>query len=181
LAQALAQDPEILLLDEPTNHLDLAYQKELLDVLKEWTKAKNLTVISIFHDLNLAGLYCDRLLLLEEGRQVICDTANEVLKRERIVDVYGTAIEEHPHPKVAKTQMMLVPEFFNAQEHPIITEDLLEITDEKITLQTEEPLRTMSSGVTGSGFGWHTSFINRHVDQNYNCSNHKLEMRNYLA
>ena len=67
LAQALAQEPEILLLDEPTNHLDLSYQKELLDLLKQWTTEKGLTVISIFHDLNLAGLYCDRLLLLEKG------------------------------------------------------------------------------------------------------------------
>ena len=40
LAQALAQEPEILLLDEPTNHLDLSYQKELLDLLKKWTREK---------------------------------------------------------------------------------------------------------------------------------------------
>src|SRR5699024_7141157 len=150
------------------------------DVLKEWTKEKNLTVISIFHDLNLAGLYCDRLLLLEEGRKVICDTSNEVLKRKRIVDVYGTAIEEHPHPKVPKTQMMLVPTFSNKQEDLIITKDLLKVTEERITLQTEEPLRTMSSGVTGPGVGWYTSFVNRHVDKNYNCADHKLEMRKYL-
>ena len=70
LAQALAQEPEILLLDEPTNHLDLSYQKELLDFLKQWTSDNGLTVISIFHDLNLAGLYCDRLLLLENGRLI---------------------------------------------------------------------------------------------------------------
>src|SRR5699024_1336097 len=180
LAQALAHDPEILLLDEPTNHLDLAYQKELLDVLKEWTNEKNLTVISIFHDLNLAGLYCDRLLLLEEGRKVICDTSNEVLKRERIINVYETAIEEHPHPKVPKTQMMLVPTFSNKQEDLIITKYLFKVTEERITLKTEEPLRTMSSGVTGSGVGWYTAFVNRHVDKNYNCTDHKLEMRKYL-
>ena len=46
LAQALAQEPEILFLDEPTNHLDLSYQKELLDLMKRWTKEKDLTVIS---------------------------------------------------------------------------------------------------------------------------------------
>ena len=62
LAQALAQEPEILLLDEPTNHLDLSYQKELLDLLKKWTREKSLTVVSIFHDLNLAGLYCDTFI-----------------------------------------------------------------------------------------------------------------------
>ena len=67
LAQALAQEPEILLLDEPTNHLDLSYQKELLDLLKHWTTENGLTVISIFHDLNLAGLYCDRLAPARKG------------------------------------------------------------------------------------------------------------------
>jgi len=180
LAQALAQDPEVLLLDEPTNHLDIAYQKELLDVLKVWTKEKGLTVISIFHDLNLAGLYCDRLLLLQDGRKVICDQSNEVLKRDRIQSVYGAEIEAHPHPKVAKTQMMLVPKFSGSQSKVIITEDLLEITEEKITLKTDEALRTMSSGVTGAGVGWHSAFVNRHVDRNYNCSDHKNEMKNYL-
>src|SRR5690625_3046550 len=180
LAQALAQDPEILLLDEPTNHLDIAYQKELLDVLKIWTKEKDLTVISIFHDLNLSGLYCDRILLLQDGEKVICDKSNEVLKKERIQDTYGAAIEAHPHPKVAKTQMVLVPTFSEKQQAPIISEDLLEITKERITLTTDQPLRTMSSGVTGAGVGWHNAFVNRHVDQNYNCSDHKNEMKNYL-
>jgi iron complex transport system ATP-binding protein len=180
LAQALAQDPEILLLDEPTNHLDIAYQKELLDVLKIWTNEKDLTVISIFHDLNLAGLYCDRLLLLQDGKKVICNQSNEVLKRERIQTVYGADIEAHPHPKVAKTQMMLVPKDFGGQKKVIITENLLHITEEKITLKTDEPLKTMSSGVTGAGVGWHSAFINRHVDQNYHCADHKNEMKNYL-
>src|SRR5690625_1371644 len=107
LAQALAQDPEVLLLDEPTNHLDLAYQKELLDVLRAWTKEKDLTVISIFHDLNLAGLYCDRLLLLQDGKSVICDYPNNVIKKARIEEVYHASIEEYPHPIVPKPQMML--------------------------------------------------------------------------
>ena len=84
LAQALAQEPEILFLDEPTNHLDLSYQKDLLDLLKKWTREQGLTVLSIFHDLNLAGLYCDRLLLLENGKINSYDTPNEVLKQERI-------------------------------------------------------------------------------------------------
>lgn len=180
LAQALAQDPEILLLDEPTNHLDLAYQKELLDVLKEWTKEKHLTVLSIFHDLNLAGLYCDRLLLLQNGRQVVNGKANTVLKRKRIEKVYGASIEEHPHPKVAKTQMMLVPSTCDTQSERVVAEDLLKVTDEMISLHTSVPLRTMSSGVIGSGVGWYTVFVNRHVDQSYNCVDHKREMKDYL-
>ncbi|MDN3015265.1 adenosylcobinamide amidohydrolase [Paenibacillus sp. BSR1-1] len=179
LAQALAQEPEILLLDEPTNHLDLSYQKELLDHLKQWTAQNRLTVISIFHDLNLAGLYCDRLLLLEKGTINIDHIPNEVLREERIMDVYHTNIQKHPHPKVAAPQMVLLPEVIK-QENIEINEDMVHVTCDYIELKSPIPLRTMSSGVIGSGTGWHQTFVNRHVDKNYNCDDHRLEMAAFL-
>ncbi|HEY9577729.1 MAG TPA: ABC transporter ATP-binding protein, partial [Pseudobacillus sp.] len=104
LAQALAQEPEILLLDEPTNHLDLSFQKELLDLLKKMASETGLTIISIFHDLNLASLYCDRLLLMEEGEMHGLGIPSEVLKEEPIQQVYKTAIHQRPHPEVPKPQ-----------------------------------------------------------------------------
>ncbi|MDE3840689.1 ABC transporter ATP-binding protein [Bacillus methanolicus] len=180
LAQALAQEPEILLLDEPTNHLDLSYQKELLDLLKSWTKERKLTVISIFHDLNLASLYCDRLMLMDKGRIRINDTPNEVLKEERIREVYHTAIQKQPHPKVAKPQMVLLPDQEENQKSFQIDERYLTISKEFIGLVSPIPLRTMSSGVTGSGTGWHRMFINRHVSQDYDCSDHRREMKDFL-
>lgn len=75
LAQALAQRPEYLLLDEPTSFLDLAYQKDLLDLIKEETTSSRLTVIGVFHDVNIASLYCDRLPLLDEGKTEIVGVA----------------------------------------------------------------------------------------------------------
>lgn len=181
LAQALAQGPEILLLDEPTNHLDLSYQKELLDLLKKWTREKELTVVSIFHDLNLAGLYCDRLLLMENGKVNRCDTPNEVLKQDTIEEVYHTEIRRQPHPKVPAPQMVLLPESYHQVRNDVkITEKDMAKNEEFIVLKAPFPLRTMSSGVTGSGMGWHHTFVNRHVDKNYNCENHREEMRAYL-
>src|SRR5690606_40229943 len=85
LAQALAQEPEVIILDEPTNHLDLAFQKELLDLLKGWTDENKLTVIAIFHDLNIASLYCDRLLLLHEGKVRSEEHTSELQSRENLV------------------------------------------------------------------------------------------------
>ena len=70
VAQALAQEAPILLLDEPTNHLDIAHQQQLLDTIRKQAVDKGLTVISVFHDINLASLYCDRLLLMDNGRIV---------------------------------------------------------------------------------------------------------------
>ncbi|WP_026575281.1 adenosylcobinamide amidohydrolase [Bacillus sp. UNC438CL73TsuS30] len=180
LAQALAQEPKILLLDEPTNHLDLSYQKELLDLLKQWTREKGLTVISIFHDLNLAGLYCDRLLLLEKGTINIHHVPNEVLREEKIRDVYHTEIQNHPHPKVAAPQMCLLPEGIIEGLPFIVDESMLAVSKEFIMLRTPAPLRTMSSGVIGSGTGWHQTFVNRHVDKTYNCSDHRFEMASFL-
>lgn len=180
LAQALAQEPEILLLDEPTNHLDLSYQKELLDFLKLWTKEAGLTVISIFHDLNLAGLYCDRLLLLENGRINIDHVPNEVLREERIKEVYHTEIQKHPHPKIAAPQIVLLPGGKMEEKKITITVSFLRVSKDIIELKSPLPLRTMSSGVLGSGTGWYQTFVNRHVEKDYNCDNHRKEMADYL-
>ncbi|RSD21158.1 heme ABC transporter ATP-binding protein [Mesobacillus subterraneus] len=179
LAQALAQQPKILLLDEPTNHLDLSFQKELLDLLKKWAAEAELTVVSIFHDLNLASLYCDRLLLMENGEVLIVDTPLEVLKEERIRKVYKTEIKNHPHPEIARPQLLLVPETDSTAQVKI-DERFLEISKERIVLQTPLKMRTMSSGITGAGIGWHRSFVNRIVPMDYDCSDHKAEMADYL-
>lgn len=182
LAQALAQEPEILLLDEPTNHLDLSYQKELLDLLSVWSKDCGLTVISIFHDLNLAGLYCDRLLLLENGEININHVPNEVLKEGRIREVYRTKIEKLPHPRVAAPQMVLVPKRSQAESQLVkrIDPASLEVREDLLVLCSPFPLKTMSSGVTGSGTGWNRIFLNRHVSKNYDCSDHRAEMAEFV-
>ncbi len=181
LAQALAQEPEILFLDEPTNHLDLSYQKGLLDLMKKMAIEQQLTVISIFHDLNLASLYCDRLLLLENGRIKATDIPDEVLRQEQIQRVYHTTIEKHPHPSIPRPQMFIVPDQLdNEKEYIVINEQYVTVSDEMVTLQSPIALRTMSSGVTGAGVGWHRIFVNRHVSLNYSHEDHIGEMTAYL-
>jgi iron complex transport system ATP-binding protein len=181
LAQALAQQPRILLLDEPTNHLDLSFQKELLDLLKKWAAEEELTVVSIFHDLNLASLYCDRLLLMENGEVLVVDTPVEVLKEERIKSVYKTEIKNHPHPEIAKPQLLLIPDVDDGHVGELkIDARFLDIGHDRIVLQSPVTLRTMSSGITGAGIGWHNSFVHRVVPMEYDCSDHKAEMAEYL-
>jgi iron complex transport system ATP-binding protein len=68
LAQVLAQDPNIILLDEPSNHLDIRFQIELIEHLKNWSKGGNRTVISVFHDINLALHLTDNVLYMKDGR-----------------------------------------------------------------------------------------------------------------
>lgn len=84
IARALAQEPHELLLDEPTNHLDIRHQLELLDLVC----ALPITTIIAIHDLNLAAMYCDVVVVLREGRVVTAGTPRDVLTAELIREVY---------------------------------------------------------------------------------------------
>ncbi|MEE2657407.1 MAG: ABC transporter ATP-binding protein, partial [Candidatus Latescibacterota bacterium] len=68
VARALAQRPRLLLLDEPTNHLDINHQIEIFDLLRALNRKHGLTLMCITHDLNFAGEYCDRIVLVHDGR-----------------------------------------------------------------------------------------------------------------
>ncbi|MGQ9730738.1 MAG: heme ABC transporter ATP-binding protein [Candidatus Zipacnadales bacterium] len=92
IARALAQEPELLFLDEPTAFLDLNHQIEVFELLHRLNRDESLTVVCISHDLNLASLYCDRLVLLHEGRIVAEGSPHEVISAERIREVYGAAV-----------------------------------------------------------------------------------------
>ncbi|KAB7705371.1 ATP-binding cassette domain-containing protein [Bacillus aerolatus] len=181
LAQALAQEPEVLLLDEPTNHLDLSFQKELLDLLKKMTKETGLTVVSIFHDLNLASLYCDRLLLMEDGELHKLGIPSEVLKEEPVQHVYKTDIHQRPHPEVPKPQMSILPEKMLEDEEEVeVDGTCIRQNGEFIALDAPILLKTLSAGVTGAGWGWHRSFVNRRVDKNYWHDSYKEDMKQFL-
>ena len=88
LARALAQRTECLVLDEPTNHLDIKYQLELMTIVKRL----DATVVSAIHDLNLAAIYCDRLIALKDGSVVCTGTPHEVLTEETIRHIYGVSV-----------------------------------------------------------------------------------------
>jgi len=92
IARALAQEPELLLLDEPTAFLDLNHQIEVFELLRRLNRDDGLTVVSVSHDLNLAALYCDRIILLRDGRIVDEGTPGAVLTVDRIAEVYGAEV-----------------------------------------------------------------------------------------
>ena len=110
VAQALAQAAPILLLDEPTNHLDIAHQQQLLDTIRKHAVEKGVTVISVFHDVNLASLYCDRLLLMEKGEIAMIGDPQDVIRETTIGDVYKARVKTQPHPELPKPQMTLLPQ-----------------------------------------------------------------------
>jgi len=92
LARTLVQNPEIILLDEPSNHLDLKHQIELLKFLKVWIKENNKTLINVFHDLNLARLFSDTAIVLNNGLLAAKGKIEDVLNSGILSEVYGIDI-----------------------------------------------------------------------------------------
>jgi iron complex transport system ATP-binding protein len=91
LARALAQEPSILVLDEPSAFLDIRHQVEIYDLLRD-LQSEGLTVVTVLHDLNLAGLYCDRLVLLADGAVACIGGPSDVLTYPTLTKVYGTEV-----------------------------------------------------------------------------------------
>src|SRR5262249_7136785 len=105
IARALVQEPEVLLLDEPTNHLDVAHQLELLDLIR----GLGLTTVAALHDLNLAALFCDELVVLDRGRVVATGPPSEVLTGELLAAVYAVDGLVTPHPVTGTPSITFVP------------------------------------------------------------------------
>ncbi|MCA9538916.1 MAG: ABC transporter ATP-binding protein [Myxococcales bacterium] len=98
IARALAQCTPALLLDEPAAHLDLGHGAALLSLLQRLNIKGRLTVVVALHDLNLAALYCPRVLLLHRGAAVLDGPPAEVLTAARLTEIYGAPVQVIAHP-----------------------------------------------------------------------------------
>src|SRR5690606_13808415 len=84
IARALAQSPSEILLDEPTNHLDIHHQMQLMRLIS----ALPVTSIVAIHDLNHAAMFCDSLVVMQNGGIVARGTPDEVLTEEMLREVF---------------------------------------------------------------------------------------------
>ncbi|MGI6091220.1 MAG: ABC transporter ATP-binding protein [Saccharofermentanales bacterium] len=105
IARALVQDTEFLILDEPTNHLDIGYQINIMDLIKNL----EITTFAAIHDLNIAALYCDRLIVLNDGVIITSGVPNEVLTFELIKDLFGIEVEFYTNRRTGALQMSPMP------------------------------------------------------------------------
>ncbi len=108
IARALAQEPEVILLDEPTAFLDIRHQVELFDLMKALNRERELTVLAVTHDINLAASYCDRVLLLKEGNIHRMGTPGEVVTETNIRTVYETDVLVDANPLSGLPRVTLV-------------------------------------------------------------------------
>lgn len=101
IARALVQASQILVLDEPTNHLDVFYQHQVLQLVNKL----NITVIMTVHDLNLASLYCQRLLLLNKGELISDGPPEKVLAPAQLSNIFGLKCQQNTDPITGATQV----------------------------------------------------------------------------
>ncbi len=104
VAKAICQEPEIILLDEPTASLDLAHQVRLMDLMEKLKNERGITVVMVSHDVNLAAMYGDRLLLLDKGEIIRLGDPKEVLTFQTLEQVYGCTllVDESPLGKTPR-------------------------------------------------------------------------------
>ena len=105
LARVLMQESAFIVLDEPTNHLDVSYQYQIMDILKK----QNVTLFSSIHDLNLASLYCDKIIFLYQGKIVDYGTPEEVLTHENIKSYFGIESQITKNEVTGKLQIYYLP------------------------------------------------------------------------
>jgi iron complex transport system ATP-binding protein len=98
IARALAQTPQVLLLDEPTAFLDLQHQIDICSVLRRLKEERGLTIVLVSHDLNLVSQYCDRLMLLDNGRTFRLGRPEEVIQPDVLESVYHCRVLVDRHP-----------------------------------------------------------------------------------
>jgi iron complex transport system ATP-binding protein len=110
IARALCQQPEIVLLDEPTTALDPAHQLKTMDLMDKFRNEKNTTIIMVSHDLNLASLYGDRILLLNKGKTVKTGTPQSVLEKSLLEESYGCRMMVDVGPLGENIRVTPVPE-----------------------------------------------------------------------
>ena len=89
VSRAIAQEAAWMLLDEPIASLDIKNQVELMEGLKRLNQEKGISMVMVLHDLNLAAAYCDRLIMLKQGRVLFAGETKQGMTCDRLFELYG--------------------------------------------------------------------------------------------
>jgi len=93
LARALFQDAPIMLLDEPNSHLDFSNQHRIMELMRDMVKKRGVTALISLHDPNLTLHYCDKVVMLKEGRVIAHGLTDDVMENETLRHVLGENIQ----------------------------------------------------------------------------------------
>lgn len=92
IAQALLTNPRLLLLDEPLANLDIAHQQEIVALIAEVCRSRNVTVLLVAHDINPLLSVVDHVIYIANGRSAI-GSPSEVITSEKLTELYGSPVE----------------------------------------------------------------------------------------
>ena len=109
IARALCQQPQVMLLDEPTASLDLSHQIRIMDLMERLKTEKGVTVVMVSHDVNLAAMYGDQLLLLKAGEIVHMGSPNAVLNFQTLEETYDCKLLVDRSPLGNLPRVTVVP------------------------------------------------------------------------
>lgn len=109
VAKTLAQDTPVLLLDEATSAMDIHRRLQVFKVLEHLNAESNVTVLAVLHDINLAALFCRRMIFLKEGRIEVEGCTEEVLTEEFLERIYQTRVIVHQVDRAQKKQVIFLP------------------------------------------------------------------------
>lgn len=112
IARAICQEPRIILLDEPTASLDLAYQLHIMDLMERLRKDLGITVIMVSHDINLASMYADTILLLKNGNITSIGNPSDVITYENLEKAYECCVLVDKNPVGDSPRITIVPDKF---------------------------------------------------------------------
>ena len=101
IARVLAQDTPVLLLDEPSASLDIGHQQLVMALCRRLAD-EGRAVLAVLHDLNLAGAFADRVMVMSEGKAVAAGTPEEALRPELLSAVFNQDVLVIPHPQTNK-------------------------------------------------------------------------------
>ena len=107
IAKALAQEPRVIMLDEPISHLDIRYQVRIMKLLYRFRALK--TILSTFHDLNLAARFCQKLILMKKGEIIAYGRPDEILTAENIWKAYNIKAEVKKNPRKKHARLVFLP------------------------------------------------------------------------
>ncbi|TPK01127.1 ATP-binding cassette domain-containing protein [Mesorhizobium sp. B1-1-6] len=98
LAMLVAQNAGVMLLDEPISALDIAHQVEVLGLVRDLSRKRDLCVVVVLHDPNMAARYCDELIALKDGRLLTRGTPGEIMQGDVLKGIFGVEMGVFAHP-----------------------------------------------------------------------------------
>ncbi len=105
LAMVLAQDPKIIMLDESISHLDINHRQEVLQILMNLNREKQMTILLVSHDLSLSASISDRFLLMDSGRLIKAGIPAAVLMPDLLSSVYNCDLRVQQDPYTGNLQV----------------------------------------------------------------------------